>query len=86
MTISHTEHALNLVNGFTFPDLLLSHKGRTYRYLHVFDDPFYINVSMLSGSCNIFVDNIPEVNPNNSKEQFFLSEKNQTHSYIKIDP
>lgn len=41
---------------------------------------------MLSGFCNIFVDNKPEVSANNAKEYFFLTKNNQTHSYIKIDP
>lgn len=41
---------------------------------------------MLSGFCNVFVDNKPEVNPNNAKDYFFLTQNNQTHTYLKIDP
>lgn len=41
---------------------------------------------MLSGFCNVFVDNKTEVSPDNAKDSFFLIQKKQTHSYLKIDP
>lgn len=76
VTLDHVDAPLNLVNGFTFPDTLLSHKGRTYRFVHLVPGPFFINISMLSGVCNVFVDNKPEVNANNAKEYFFLTQNN----------
>lgn len=86
VNVEHADIPINIVSGFTFPDTLLSNKGKTYRYLNTKEQPFYINISMLSGFCNLFVDNIPEVSARNAKEQLFLGKNNQTHSYLKIDP
>jgi len=48
-TVDHIDHPINIVSGFTFPDTLLSHKGKTYRFINLHDDPFFLNISMLSG-------------------------------------
>lgn len=86
VNVEHADIPINIVSGFTFPDTLLSHKGKTYHYVNVKEEVFYINVSMLSGFCNVFVDTKAEVSANNAKEYFFLTKNNETHSYLKIDP
>lgn len=74
--MEHSSIATTLIEGFTFPDNLLSHKGKTYRYLNADNKPFYINISTLSGFCNVFVDTKKEVTANDAKEYFFLTKDN----------
>ena len=73
VNIEHSNHPINLPPSFGFPDHLEPHKGKTFKYSNVNQESFYINISMLSGLCNMFIDIKPEITPNNAKKSYFLS-------------
>ncbi len=68
------------------PDRVESHSGKTYRFLNASAEPFYLMVSVLSGSIGVYVDASDKVGVKNNKEYFSIGYNLHNHIFAKIDP
>ena len=84
--IEHDDIPISINSGLTIPDYIDSHHSKKYRFVNIGRGKIFLHLSVLSGTCNIFLDTEEDVSMGKNKIEAYLGRNMEVHKFLTIDP